>query len=128
MPAKPQTIDEFLATLPADQRAALEILRRHIHAAVPNLEDCISYGVPAVRLDGKMLVAFGAGKNHCSFYPGAHPIAAYAEELQGYETSKGTVRFAAERPLGAGLVRKLVKTRVKERAAQPAANKKGARR
>ena len=76
----------------------------------------ISYGVPAVRLDGKMLVAFGAGKHHCSFYPGAYPIAAHAEELQGYDTSKGTVRFPAERPLPAGLVRKLVRARVAERA------------
>ncbi len=115
MPTKAKTIDEFLAALPADQRAALETLRRHIHAAVPNLEECISYGVPAVRLDGKMLVAFGAGKKHCSFYPGAYPIAALAEELAGYETSKGTVRFAAARGLGAGLVRKLVRARVAER-------------
>lgn len=94
---KAQTIDELLAALPADQRAALETLRRHIHAATPNLEEYISYGVPAVRLDGKMLVAFGAGKKHSSFYPGAYPIAAHTEELQGYDTSKGTVRFPAER-------------------------------
>jgi uncharacterized protein YdhG (YjbR/CyaY superfamily) len=120
MPVKAQTIDEFLAALPADQRAALETLRRHIHAAAPNLEECINYGVPAVRLDGKMLVAFGAGKKHCSFYPGAYPIAAHAEELQGYDTSKGTVRFAAERVLPAGLVRKLVRARVAERGARGA--------
>jgi uncharacterized protein YdhG (YjbR/CyaY superfamily) len=65
-----------------------------------------------------MLVAFGAGKKHCSFYPGAYPIAAHAEELQGYETSKGTVRFSAGQGLGAGLVRKLVRARVAERVSK----------
>ncbi len=108
------SIDEYLATLSEDKRAALEKLRRAIHKAAPGLEECISYNIPAVRYRGRMLVAFGAAAKHCSFYPGAHPVMAHADELQAYGTSKGTVRFPVDQPLPDGLVRKLVKTRIAE--------------
>lgn len=114
MPAKPQNIDEYLARLSDDKRAALEKLRRDIKSAAPEAEECISYDVPGFRLDGKLLLSFGAASNHCAFYPGAHPIDAHRDELEGYETSKGTIRFSAEKPLPSGLVRKLVKTRIAE--------------
>lgn len=115
MSAKPQTIDEYLAPLNKGQRAALEKLRRAIKSAAPGAEECISYQIPAFRLDGKMLVAFGAWSAHCAFYPGAHPLKAHKDELKAYDTSKGSIRFPADSPLPATLVRKLVKTRIAER-------------
>ena len=119
MSAKPQTIDEYLAPLSNEKRAALEKLRRAIKSAAPKAEECISYGVPAFRLDGRLLVAFGAGAKHCAYYAGAHPIKAHKDELQVYDTSKGTIRFQADSPLPAALVRKLVKTRVAELQSDP---------
>jgi uncharacterized protein YdhG (YjbR/CyaY superfamily) len=116
MPAKPQTIDEYLAPLSSEKRAALEKLRRDIHSAAPDAEECISYDIPGFRLGGRLLVSFGAAANHCAFYPGAHPIEAHRDELGDYDTSKGTIRFSAGSPLPSGLVRKLVKTRIAERA------------
>lgn len=115
------TIDAYLAPLPRDKRAALEKLRRDIRAAAPTAEECISYGVPAVRLGGRMLVAFGAAARHCAFYPGAYPVASLRAELEGYDTSKGTIRFQASAPLPAALVRKLVRARVAEHAGRAAA-------
>ncbi len=115
-PAKPQTIDEYLDLWPGDKRAALEKLRRAIRAAAPGAEEAISYGIPAFRLGGKLLVAFGAAANHCAFYPGSHPVGAHERELARYDTSKGTIRFPADSPLPATLVRKLVKTRIAEHA------------
>ena len=114
MPAKPTTIDAYLAHLSDPQRAALEKLRRDIKAAAPAAEECISYDIPGYRLGSKLLVSFGAAKNHCSFYPGAHPIRTHKKELVGYELAKGTIRFSAEKPLPAGLVKKLVRTRIAE--------------
>jgi len=111
MSAKAKTTDEYLARLTAAQRSALEKLRRDIQAAVPSAEECISYGMPGFRLGSRVLVTFGAAKNHCAFYPGAHPIRAHEGELPGYDLAKGTIRFAAEKPLATGLVKKLVKTR-----------------
>ncbi len=112
--AKPRTIDEYLATLSDDKRAALEKLRKAIKAAAPEAEECISYSVPAFRLDGKFLLAFGAAAKHCSFYPGSAPVKAHKHALKNYDTSKGTIRFPANRPLPVALVRKLVKARLEE--------------
>jgi uncharacterized protein YdhG (YjbR/CyaY superfamily) len=118
MAARPATIDDYLASLSDEKRAALETLRQRIQAAAPKAEECISYGMPAFRLGGKVLVQFGAAANHCSFYPGAHPLRALEEELKGYDLAKGTIRFPVEKPLPAALVRKLVKARMAEYAAR----------
>lgn len=111
---QPSTVDEYLAALGSEQRSALEKLRRDIHAAAPHAEDCISYRMPAVRLDGKVLVWYGAAKSHCAFYPGA-VVQAHEDELRRYKISKGTIRFPADEPLPATLVRKLVKARIAAR-------------
>jgi uncharacterized protein YdhG (YjbR/CyaY superfamily) len=117
MPArrKPETIDEFLATVGKGQRAALENLRRTIRAAVPQAEECITYGIAAFRLDGKPIAGFGAGKNHCTLFPmSGSTVATLAAELKGYETSKGAIRFAPGKPLPAALVRKVIRARIAE--------------
>ena len=117
MAGKPKTIDEYLATVNDDQRAALQKLRQTIRAVAPKAEECISYQLAAFRLDGRPLVAFGATANHCAFYPMSGSIvAAHKAELEGYQTSKGTIRFQASQPLPASLVKKLVKARIAEMA------------
>lgn len=110
-----RTVDDYLAALPPEQRAALEKIRRTIRAAAPKAEECISYGMPAFRLGGKPLVAYGATSRHCAFYPmSATTVGSFEAELSGYSTSKGTIRFSADKPLPAALVRKLVKARIVE--------------
>ena len=113
--AKPRTIDEYLAALSNDKRGALERLRRIIRAAAPRAEECISYGLPAFRLDGKGIACFGATANHCAIY-GA--VGAHMDELEAFDTSKGTIRFQPDVPLPATLVRKLVTARMAKNAAQ----------
>jgi uncharacterized protein YdhG (YjbR/CyaY superfamily) len=115
MAAKPKTIDEYLAALTADKRAALQKLRKTIKAIVPKAEECITYGLPAFRLEGRPLVAFGAAANHCAFYPmSASTVKMHMDDLKDYDTSKGTIRFQADNPLPVALVRKLVKARIAE--------------
>jgi uncharacterized protein YdhG (YjbR/CyaY superfamily) len=114
--SKPRSIDEYLASLSTKQRAALEKLRKAIKAAAPAAEECISYQLPSFRFGGKVIVWFGAATNHCAFYPGALPIQIHNDELEAYDTSKGTIRFQPDKPLPAALVRKLVKTRIAERS------------
>src|SRR2546430_16926350 len=112
--SRAKTTDESLAALSDDKRSALERLRKTIRRAAPKAEECISYQLPAFRLNG-MLVAFGATANHCAFYPlSASTIEAHKNELKEYDTSKGTIRFQPEKPLPAALVRKLVKARIAE--------------
>jgi hypothetical protein len=56
MVVKPKNIDEYLASVSDDKRAALKRLRRIFRTVVPNAEECISYQLPAFRLDGKCFV------------------------------------------------------------------------
>src|SRR6266513_4981249 len=99
MKTKPQTIDEYLAPLSKEKRAALEKLRKIIKSAAPKAEECISYGIPGFRLSGRLLVSFGAAEKHCAFYPGAYPLKANHDEIKVYDTSKGTIRFRPDSPL-----------------------------
>jgi len=106
-------IDDYLASLPAAQRQALEKLRAAISRAAPAADEGFSYGLPAFRLNGRPLVCFGAASTHCSLYPLSpaairKPPAAPPRS----NTSQGTIQFVA--PLPAGLVRKIVKARIAE--------------
>lgn len=110
--AKPRTVGEYLAPLPKEQRAALQKLRRAIKAAAPGVQECIAYGIPAYRLNGRFIVGFGAAVKHCAFYPGAYPLEVHKAAVREYDLSKGTLRFPSGRPLPAALVRKLIKARI----------------
>jgi uncharacterized protein YdhG (YjbR/CyaY superfamily) len=108
-------VDEFLAAIPPDKRAALEELRRLIRAAAPGATELINYGVPMFRLNGRNLVSYAAGKDHCSFYVQSPAVMeAHTADLAGFKTSKGTVNFTPEKPIPRALVTKLVKARIAE--------------
>jgi uncharacterized protein YdhG (YjbR/CyaY superfamily) len=116
-PTDRRTIDAYLDTVPADARLALERLRRIIRAAVPRAEEAMSYGLPAFRLDGRVLVLLGAAEGHCAFYPGSGAaVRALGPALRGFSTSKGTIRFQPDRPLPAALVRRIIRHRLAEEA------------
>ena len=113
--ARSRTVEDFLATAPPDARAALESLRDTIRSVAPGATEGISYGIAAFKHDGRPLVGFGATKNHCALYVMSPEVMrAHAEELEKYDTSKGTIRFAARKPLPKTLVKKLVKARIAE--------------
>jgi uncharacterized protein YdhG (YjbR/CyaY superfamily) len=115
----PKSIDEYLSGVSPAQRTALSKLRQTIKSIAPEAEECISYGLAAFRLNGRPLVAFGASANHCSFFPmNGTTVAAFKEELKNYDTSKGTIRFLAEKPLPVALVRRIVKARIAENQAR----------
>ncbi len=116
MATKPHTVDEYLAGLSPENRAALQRVRRAVRAAAPGAEECISYGMPAFRLNGKLIAGFKAAATHCSFHPmSGDTVATLKVDLAGYETSRGTIRFPARVGLPPSLVRKLVKARIAER-------------
>jgi uncharacterized protein YdhG (YjbR/CyaY superfamily) len=115
MPRAPTSIDEYLATVTGEKRAALEKLRKVIRAAVPKAEECISYRIPAFRLGGKIVAGFAATSRGCSYFPfSGKTLATLADELEAYDRTKGALHFDPARPLPAALVRKLVKARIAE--------------
>jgi uncharacterized protein YdhG (YjbR/CyaY superfamily) len=114
-PEARQEVEAYLASLPADARNALQKLRRAIRAAAPGAVDAISYGLPAFKLDGRVLVCYRAAKDHCSLHPmSASVIRTHAAELRAYGTSKGTIRFGPEKTLPSSLVRAVIATRIAE--------------
>ena len=111
----PTSTDAYLAAVPPDQRAALQALRETVLAVVPDAVECISYGMPAFRLDGRAFCYFAAARRHCAFYPGGQ-VEDFAAELTDFSTSKGAIRFQPDRPIPPDLLRRII-LRCVERAA-----------
>lgn len=109
-----QAVEAYLASLPPEKRAPLERVRRAIRAAAPKAVECISYGLPAFRL-GKPIAGYAAADKHFSYFPmSSKTIETLAKELTIFDTSKGTIRFTAAKPLPVSLIRKLVRVRLDE--------------
>ena len=108
------SIDEYLAEVPEEDRAALEGLRKTIKAAAPQATEAISYRIPTFKHNGP-LVGFAAFQNHLSFFVMSTSVMeAFRDELEAYDTARGTIHFRAEEALPAALVKKLVKARMQE--------------
>ena len=111
--AVPATVDEYLASLSDDERAALESTRATVNAAAPDADESIAYGMPALRSHGgRFLVSYAAFKHHYSLFPASGAVVeACGDELTPYLSGKGTIQFPLDAPLPAALVKRLVKAR-----------------
>jgi uncharacterized protein YdhG (YjbR/CyaY superfamily) len=110
----PKTVDEYLAGVSEPARSTLKKIRAAIRSAVPpEATETISYRIPAFKHKG-VLVWFAAFSDHCSLFPTASVVEAFKNELKGFSTSKGTIHFSTDKPLPTALVKKLVKTRVRQ--------------
>lgn len=105
---KPQTIDEYIAAQEEPFRPRLQLLRSIIHDAIPDAEEKISWSMPTF-WKGKNLIHFASFKNHTGLYPGEEATAAFAEELNGFEVSKGTIRLPHDRDLPEELIAEIAK-------------------
>jgi uncharacterized protein YdhG (YjbR/CyaY superfamily) len=111
----PIEIDRYLAGLDEPRRSTLEALRKSIMEVVPGAEQCISYGMPAFKVQGKTVAGFAAFKNHLSYLPHSGSVlATLPDDVAPYETSKGSLKFAINDPLPKRLVKKLIHTRMEE--------------
>jgi len=111
------SVAAYLRAVPPAPRAALQKLRKTIKAAAPEATEGISYGMPMFKHHG-MLVGYAAFKDHCSLFMSTYLPKALQKALAPYQTAKGTIRFTAEKPLPAALVRKLVKARIAQNEAK----------
>jgi uncharacterized protein YdhG (YjbR/CyaY superfamily) len=115
-----QTVEEYLAELPEPVRDKIARLRQAIREAAPQAEETISYNMPSFRWNG-MLVWYAAFKKHIGLYPRTSAMEAFKDKLAVYKTSKGAIQFPIEQPIPVGLVKEIVKFRIKENSRQKAA-------
>jgi uncharacterized protein YdhG (YjbR/CyaY superfamily) len=107
------TIDEYLAGLPEPKLRTLEATRQQLRRLLPEAEECISYGMPGFRLQGKVIAGFAAFKNHLSYFPHSGKVLPeLADELGEYDWNSGTLRFDIDKALPEALVEKLVQIRL----------------
>jgi uncharacterized protein YdhG (YjbR/CyaY superfamily) len=90
-----RTVEDYIASFPPEVGAALEEVRRTIHAAVPGAEEKISYQIPTITLDGTPLIHFSGWKSHIALYP----IPPIDEDLTPYRSGKGTLKFPLNKPI-----------------------------
>src|SRR5580693_8293030 len=110
-----QEIDRYLDALEEPKRSTLALLRQRILDVIPEAEQGIAYGVPAFKLQGKTIAGFAAFKNHLSYLPHSGSIfPQLQDELQGYVTSAGALRFGINEPLPVPLVQKLIAVRLQQ--------------
>ena len=108
-------VDRYLASLDQPKRGTLEALRRTILDILPEAEECISYGLPAFRVQGKVIAGFAAFKNHLSYLPHSGSVfSEFERELAQYKTSKGALQFPIDTPLPKALVKRLIAVRKRQ--------------
>jgi uncharacterized protein YdhG (YjbR/CyaY superfamily) len=109
-------IDEYLSTLDAEKRSTLEAVRRSIRTILPDAEEGLSYGLPAFRVKGKAVAGFGAAKSHLTYMPFSGTVldSIAPAVIEGYEVSKGALRFGVDLPLPESVLRRLIEARLAE--------------
>jgi uncharacterized protein YdhG (YjbR/CyaY superfamily) len=108
------TVDAYLSAAPEPQRSTLEELRATLASILPQAEEGMSYGVPAFKVDGKAVAGYAYATRHCSYFPHSGSVLSLVEPelLEGYDWSKGTLRFPVDQAPSAHLVRRLVEIRL----------------
>lgn len=108
------SIDEYIASFPADVQKILQEVRATMKAAGPRMEEKISYGIPTFTLNGKYVIYFAGWKNHISVYPVPSGDDAFNKKISPYIAGKGTVKFPLDKPMPLKLISKMVKLRLTE--------------
>ena len=103
---KPQTVDEYIQQQEERARPRLNEIRAIIRAAIPDAEECISWSMPTYR-KGRNLIHFAASKKHIGLYPGGEATEVFAQELAGYDVSKGTIRLPYDGELPKDLIARI---------------------
>jgi uncharacterized protein YdhG (YjbR/CyaY superfamily) len=94
------TIDEYLAGFDGEVRARLDRVRAAIHSVLPDGEESIGYGMPAILIRGRHHIYFAAWKKHIGVYPVYRSDDPIEAELAPYREAKDTLKFpyAQEQP------------------------------
>lgn len=110
-------IDDYLATVSAEQRKLMQTVREEMAALLPGAEEGMSYGIPCFKVNGKALGGFAATKHGCSYYPfSGSTLGLLSDDLGAFSQTKSALHFTEQQPLTPRLVRLLLETRQRELA------------
>jgi len=115
---KPKTVDEYIGGFPPATQKILESIRTTIKKTVPEVEESISYSMPAFKLNGKYLVYFAGYDHHIGFYPLPSGVDEFNKEFSNYKTGKGSIQFPIDQPMPLDLIKRIVEFRKKENKKQ----------
>lgn len=110
---KPKTINGFIETAPKEVQMKLKQMRATIKKASPGAIESLKWSMPAFSYK-RILVTFAAFKHHIGFYPTPSAVKAFAKDLKGYKTARGSIQFPLDKPLPLTLISKIAKFRAKE--------------
>src|SRR5665213_333174 len=113
--AKPANMDAYFTAFPENVQKVLEQIRVAIKEAAPAAKEIISYGMPAFKYKGSVIIYFAGYKNHIGVYATPSGHAAFAKELSIYKQGKGSVQFPLDKPVPLNLISRIVKFKVKQR-------------
>lgn len=119
---KPDSIDSYINSFPADTQKILQEIRQTIREAAPEASEAIKYAIPTFVLNGN-LVHFAAFKNHIGFYPTPSGTDAFADELSAFKSGKGSVQFPLSQPIPLDLIKRIVQYRMKQQQSTKKAKK-----
>lgn len=111
--SKPESVNEYIDQAPEETQEKLNEIRTCLGEVAPDAEENLKWGTPAFSLD-RILFTYGGFKNHIGFYPTPDVIQRFEDELEGYETSKSTIKFPLDEPLPTNLIQEIAAFRVKE--------------
>lgn len=107
-----KTVDEYIASFPKETQDTLSQVRETIKAVVPEADEKISYGIPTLMLNGRMLIYFAGWKKHFSIYPIPSGDEAFNEKIKPFISGKGTLKFPLDKPVPVKLIEEMVRLRM----------------
>lgn len=109
----PKTVEEYIAQFPAKTQKLLKQIRKAMRTELPKTDEVISYGIATFKMNGKPVIYFAGYQDHVSVYPVPKGSAAFQKQVERYQTGKGTLRFAVDKPLPLAFIRKAAQYRLK---------------
>ena len=111
---KNSNVEEYIATFPNDIQQKLKEIRKILKSEIKGAEEGMAYGMPAYKIKGKAVAYFAGFKKHLGFYPFPSGIKEFKKLSKDYKTSTGTIQFPYDEKLPVGLIKKILKLRIKE--------------
>ena len=111
---KDEQVTKYIQGFEATIADRLTQLREFIVATVPQAKECISYAMPAYKVDGKILIYFAGYAKHIGMYPGRIESYDFSERIKKYAHGKSTLQFKNSEPLPLDIIKELLEYRLKQ--------------